>query len=393
MVLTSYTHTANAQNYSWTQLNDYGGAGRLGGFNFVIDNLGYIGAGYGINAGMTDVWQFDPSNTTWTQKSDYPLAVRATGHFALDGMGYVVCGLAGSSSIQNSVYAYDPDLNTWTAKADFPGVPIYGGASFAINGKGYYGIGNAGSQNGPYYNEFYEYDPAADSWTQVATFPGLIRYGTYGFSINDKGYAGFGGDDANNVRYNDWFEYDAPNNTWTQKATLPGFARSYPSGFVLNDLGYLVCGLIYPGFNTTEVFKYDPVNDSWNPLQNFPGAARWIASGFAIADTGYFGTGRDNNSTDLNDFWKFAPDSLTGLNEVHLGDVSIYPNPAADYIYLESDQFENFQILNIEGKVIQQINVEDLKTSKIDISHLSTGIYFVRINSINNSTLNKFVKL
>ena len=42
------------------------------------------------------------------------------------------------------------------------------------------------------YKDFWEYDPAANTWTQKADFGGTARYGAVGFSIGSKGYIGTG---------------------------------------------------------------------------------------------------------------------------------------------------------------------------------------------------------
>ena len=40
--------------------------------------------------------------------------------------------------------------------------------------------------------DFWEYDPAANTWTQKADFGGTARDGAVGFSIGSKGYIGTG---------------------------------------------------------------------------------------------------------------------------------------------------------------------------------------------------------
>ena len=42
--------------------------------------------------------------------------------------------------------------------------------------------------------DFWEYDPAANTWTQKADFVGVARISAVGFSIGSKGYIGTGYD-------------------------------------------------------------------------------------------------------------------------------------------------------------------------------------------------------
>ena len=93
-------------------------------------------------------------------------------------------------------WEYDPAANTWTQKADFGGTARYGAVGFSIGSKGYIGTGYDGS----YIKDFWEYDPAANTWTQKADFGGTARYGAVGFSIGSKGYIGTGYDGSYNKR-------------------------------------------------------------------------------------------------------------------------------------------------------------------------------------------------
>jgi len=73
----------------------------------------------------------------------------------------------------------------------------------------------------------------------------------------------------------------------------------------------------------------------------------------------------------------------------------IYPNPAADNIYIQkgsSDSKEmTAQIINANGQILGTYLITD-KTSPIDISQLSKGLYFVKLYDNNTSTTAKFVK-
>jgi N-acetylneuraminic acid mutarotase len=67
--------------------------------------------------------------------------------------------------------------------------------------------------------DFWEYDPATNTWKQKADFGGGVRSVAVGFSIADKGYIGTGWDDSYKK---DFWEYDPTTNTWTQKADFGG---------------------------------------------------------------------------------------------------------------------------------------------------------------------------
>ena len=72
---------------------------------------------------------------------------------------------------------------------------------------------------------------AQGTWTQKANFPGTLRTDAVGFSIGTKGYLGTGGVAAGGPFFNDFWEYDPSNNTWTAKANFGGSARFRATGF------------------------------------------------------------------------------------------------------------------------------------------------------------------
>ena len=299
----------NAQTFSWKQKATLPGLSRWGAYKFVIGNLGFVGGGY-HNSSLTDFWQYNPINNVWTQMSNCPIATRTAGSFSIAGYGYVVGGIVSpGSNITNSMYQYNPSNNTWLQKASYPGIPIFGAASFAIAGKGYYGVGNAGVATGPYYNDFYEYDPVNDSWTQKAQFPGAGRYGVHGVATSNYGYVGFGLDENTGLFYKDWYQYNPATNMWIQKQDYP-FILSNPSSFYINNKIYLGTGHIDTSVYDF-IYSYDETANTWTPEPTFIGSGRWCAFGFAINNIGYLGTGTDLGGTNTyDDFYEFSPDSL-----------------------------------------------------------------------------------
>jgi hypothetical protein len=72
----------------------------------------------------------------------------------------------------------------------------------------------------------------------------------------------------------------------------------------------------------------------------------------------------------------------------------IFPNPATDLVYIAiPNSYENKKItlINIEGKTVLQSTLNE-RINKLDISTLSSGIYFIQIENKNTTELIKFVK-
>ena len=95
---------------------------------------------------------------------------RAVG-LAIGNMGYVGLGKDTAEAVRNDFWQFDPAANTWTQKATFPGVARIGAISFTIGNKGYVGTGTDAAFNGNRLVDFYEYDPATNSWQPKASYP------------------------------------------------------------------------------------------------------------------------------------------------------------------------------------------------------------------------------
>jgi N-acetylneuraminic acid mutarotase len=91
----------------------------------------------------------------------------------------VAGGTDGGGKLADSFWEYDPAADAWTQKAP---VPQYGerGMAFAMGSKGYFGLN--------YSRRIYEYDPVQNTWRRKADFPSSAYYGTRSFVLNGKAY-------------------------------------------------------------------------------------------------------------------------------------------------------------------------------------------------------------
>ena len=66
--------------------------------------------------------------------------------------------------------------------------------------------------------------------------------------------------------------------------------------------------------------------------------------------------------------------------------VSIYPNPASDFVTISSEEkMDEIQIVSVDGKVLSTVQPESINTT-LSLEHLQAGTYFVRV-SIDGITL------
>ncbi len=87
------------------------------------------------------------------------------------------------------------------------------------------------------------------------------------------------------------------------------------------------------------------------------------------------------------------PLSELGIKEInnYESNITVYPNPAINYISIECPQKASIEILNLHGQLIESLIANSNKTS-VDISAFPSGIYFVEAKTGKWVSINKFAK-
>ncbi|MFM2017879.1 MAG: hypothetical protein RL007_1535 [Bacteroidota bacterium] len=236
----------------------------------------------------------------WVQKASIPATGRhRSTALSCGNRGYVGLGHINSivDVLFNDWWEYDPGSDTWSQKANFAGGLRYHAAGFTIGNEMFVGTGRAPSS--VLMNDFYKYSPATNTWTPVANFPGAARRGAVSFEINGSGYVGTGS------YYGDWYKYNPVANNWTAIASGPA-ARISAVGMALNGKGY--CGTGDVGGNTGDWWEYNPATNQWTQKATLTGLPRMEACGFAFDGKCFVGTGDDYSSgTNYQDFWCWNP--------------------------------------------------------------------------------------
>lgn len=291
----------------WTRSTVFPEDPRNGAASFVLDNEGYVIGGFNQHnrTRFDDVWSFDGNQ--WTPRAAFPDARYHAVGFSIDGKGYAGTGYDGSDAL-NDFYSYDPATDTWTAIADFPGEARFGAVAFALGGYGYVGLGT--TPTGKAFSDFYRYDPQSNTWSLVSTPFTYKKAYAFAFVIGNKAYVG--GGISNDRPTEDFYSFDG--NTWTTLRDLNrqdedhtyDVRRHSAGAFSLGNYGYIVSGRGLTGV-VANVWKYDPNSDTWTGQhQALQGTAREKAVSFALGGNGYITTG-SNGSVFLDDNWKFTP--------------------------------------------------------------------------------------
>lgn len=88
---------------------------------------------------------------------------------------------------------------------------------------------------------------------------------------------------------------------------------------------------------------------------------------------------------------RYASNPTIGISEKETRSFTVYPNPAIDYLSIESkEEIKKMTIYDFSGKVIT--SQEKLKGHRINIEELPHGIYFVQIETETYIGNSKFMK-
>ena len=210
---------------------------------FTINGKGYVVCGQDHTTTNVTVYMYDPVTNSWTQKNNFPGTARYnTIGFSLNGKGYVFGGFIGGSTVLNDMWEYDPTADSWTQKANAPGPGRDGPVAQIISNQAYIGMGCA--VNGiPGYTDFYRFDPVANSYTQVASIP-RRRAACAHFEIGGIGYFGLGQIDSGSITTveDDFYKYDPVANSWTQINNFGGAMRGWVFSEVVAGKPYVGAG-------------------------------------------------------------------------------------------------------------------------------------------------------
>jgi hypothetical protein len=103
-----------------------------------------------------------------------------------------------------------------------------------------------------------------------------------------------------------------------------------------------------------------------------------------------------NPAIKTNETWNTLVQSIiTNAKEIELPALKVFPLPASDYIriYFEHVSAENFlvELYSITGEKTRTFQASN--SSTIDISNLSSGVYFIAVYESGKTFRRKFIKM
>ncbi|HAD13761.1 MAG TPA: hypothetical protein DCF33_15145 [Saprospirales bacterium] len=248
----------------------------------------------------------------WVQKASLPDTVFGRHHpvtFSIGGYGYMLGGSATQNPYLSDFYRYDPVADKWEALPSFPGPPRSYAYAVVYNNKAYMGFGFGPTSD---MADLWEYDPATGIWTEKTTCDCDGRGHPAMVEANGKIYVGAGGSSMGNL--NDFWEYDIQTDKWTQRPDFPSFKRHHPYHFSINGMVYIAFGhgSVNVGGSTiyNDLHRYDPQTNTWERMEDFPGEKRVAGTQFSLNGKGYVlsGEGEDHYYLEEGELWEYTPE-------------------------------------------------------------------------------------
>jgi hypothetical protein len=391
---------------SWEVKAVHGGLKKYFGFSTTIGDKGFALFQYSgltgnalTNMDIFEVYlfEYDPSNNIWKQKSKYPGQgiYQAGNGFSINGKIYYGAGSSSNNIYVNDFWEYNPVTNTWTNIGDVP-ISSNKGFSFVLNGKGYIG----GSQMG---TSFFEFNPAFYSWIQRASIPALSS-GNINFSLNNLGYINLGTSSTVGSLY----KYDPSINIWTFVNTLPNYSASVASNyfsFQTTTKGYYgtAINLSTSPLTTSFIYEFNPLINSWVQKQTLP-ENHSTGGTFSFPNNSYVFSGNQYyppHTAQINSIWQYKPDysNITSTFNESTSDkqrFNIFPNPTTSVINVEKTEdigISEISIYDILGRKLSTMIPENNSVIQIEMP-LMPGTYYLKIQDVKGKgTFFKVLKI
>lgn len=122
-------------------------------------------------------------------------------------------------------------------------------------------------------------------------------------------------------------------------------------------------------------------------FSNNSGYSPWAS--LYLENEEFYGLTQGGGSFGVGTIFKFDPDGELSVSENNLSDLSLFPNPAKDklYINLTNNYPSEISIYDVTGKLILKKSLK-IKSTEIDISYLKKGIYLIQ----SGNKIVKFLK-
>ncbi|MBS2213476.1 S8 family serine peptidase [Carboxylicivirga mesophila] len=127
----------------------------------------------------------------------------------------------------------------------------------------------------------------------------------------------------------------------------------------------------------------------------FVGESGIVLTPFTIGTVDLTISGIDEHGAKLNGSFKITVVNRTGFDSVEDGRIEIYPNPACDYLMVRWNQQNSdavtIRFMNATGAMVEEVKSNGSE-QRINVGHLSKGVYLVEVVSGSESYVTKVIK-
>jgi hypothetical protein len=251
---------------------------------FQIENKGYF-----LTDNSPDIRVFDLETGNWTNNVFLPESspkngLKATAH---QNKAYVFIG--------DEFWEYNPQNNLWSQKADFPALWREHDQRYSCfyNYENYICYIELNRER-----KIWKYDIQNNEWTEDGIFPGNLNDNPWGnFSLKDanNGYIGLAKDFMNQ-----FWKYDQNEKIWIDLGRIPINSHSFWGSTILNNKIYIAFGQNdeWYEYSTNQVWEFDPAINKWTPFNRCP-SKEIIYASFTYNNKAYFFAEKN--------IWEFDP--------------------------------------------------------------------------------------
>lgn len=237
---------------------------------------------------------YDAANDQWSTRP-CPILPRVNGTACATSQGvFLGLGYAGGNIHMDSVYLhdwwrYEPATDTWTQLTDCPSHHTAGAVCWSDHQRIWVASGFQG-----YTNDIWQYDIATDQWSQTQQQNPERVISPVAASCSGRYFFGTG---FRRYSRSDWWEWYEDGH-WERRAAVPGNGRHNAACAATTQAVWVAGGWHYgdsltTGFYYDDILRYAPDKDHWTLCGTIPCGKTENGAAAAIGNTVFFGLGED----------------------------------------------------------------------------------------------------
>lgn len=348
-------------------------------------------------------WRYDVDSDNWMRLPDVPDPqggkIAAAASF-VNGLIYVTGGyhVATDGTETNSckVHVFDPATNQWLLDATQIPVPVADHVQVVWRDSLIFVIGGwSGETNGSRVQVF---DPKRNTWQAGTEVPNTGEFGVSGASgvvIGDTMYYAGGGGSGIDFSATSFFRIGVIDPEDPAQIRWSGFetdaARGYRMGAAVSNgqavwMGGSLETYRYRGSEDVVpsglLTVYDPsLNNFFQSTGNIPKVMDLRGIGQINENEVIIAGGMMEGQAVTDKVWlvQLDPQASAGTIEQGYDELSLFPNPAGEFVTVQLTGFFEVELYDEKGKLM--LYQDGYETLKIPLGGLTDGIYWVNINA------------